>query len=340
MKEELIISGRNIPNIDPHLHIWHWQIPIYLFLGGLAAGLLFFAALFYIRGKNEQWHTAVKIGPLFVPFALILGLFALFLDLKHKMFFWQLYTTIRLQSPMSWGAWTLMAITPMSFIWIASYLKELYPNVWTGTKWLDKSLGLIIKPLNNDNNTLNWRWRWDFLEKFELFIQKYRREFAWVMIFMAVILGVYTGILLSAFNARPLWNTSVLGLLFLVSGLSTAAALIMSISKNPEEKKLFSRIDIILIIIELFLIAHMFMGFLASTEVQINSAELFLGGEFTIVFWVFVVGLGLVVPLLLELLEWLGFHVPVLVPAVLIIGGGLLFRFVMVEAGQLTRFLY
>ena len=40
MKEELFVSGRNIPNIDPYLNIWHWQIPLYLFLGGLAAGIL------------------------------------------------------------------------------------------------------------------------------------------------------------------------------------------------------------------------------------------------------------------------------------------------------------
>ena len=59
-----------------------------------------------------------------------LNLVALFLDLKHKMYFWQLYTTIRLQSPMSWGAWVLMLITPLSFVWVASYLKEIVPG-WT-----------------------------------------------------------------------------------------------------------------------------------------------------------------------------------------------------------------
>ena len=48
MKEELFVSGRNIPNIDPYLNIWHWQIPIYLFLGGLAAGILFLAGVTFI----------------------------------------------------------------------------------------------------------------------------------------------------------------------------------------------------------------------------------------------------------------------------------------------------
>ena len=42
MREEIIVSGRNNYLIDPHLHIWHWQIPLYLFLGGLVAGLMLF----------------------------------------------------------------------------------------------------------------------------------------------------------------------------------------------------------------------------------------------------------------------------------------------------------
>jgi len=57
-------------------------------------------------------------------------------------------------------------------------------------------------------------------------------------------------------------------------------------------------------------------------------------------FFGFVVILGLIVPLIIELIELIGFKVPVAVPALLILIGGLIFRFVMVEAGQLTRFLY
>ena len=87
MKEELIISGRMNPKIDPILHIWSWEIPLYLFLGGLAAGILFFAALYTILGKEKKYKATVSIAPLITPFLLILGLFALFLDLNHKSFF-------------------------------------------------------------------------------------------------------------------------------------------------------------------------------------------------------------------------------------------------------------
>jgi len=313
MREELIISGRLNPNIDPYLNIWHWHIPVYLFLGGLAAGILFFAALYTILGKEEEMPTAVKWATFLVPISLVLGLLALFLDLKHQIYFWRLYTTVRLESPMSWGAWALMIITPLSIVWVASYIKEVVPG---------------------------WKWKYAILDKIEGWIISYRKGIAWLMIILAVILGIYTGILLSAFNARPLWNTSILGPLFLVSGMSTGAAVIMWMSKDHHERRIMSRIDLLLIVIELFFITHMLMGFMASSSVQISAAELFLGGEFTVSFWVFVIILGLIFPAILEILELRGFKIPVAIPALLILMGGLVFRIIMVEAGQITRYLY
>jgi putative effector of murein hydrolase LrgA (UPF0299 family) len=57
-------------------------------------------------------------------------------------------------------------------------------------------------------------------------------------------------------------------------------------------------------------------------------------------FFGFVIILGLLVPASIELMEILGKKVPAAVPAMLILLGGLIFRFVMVEAGQITRYLY
>ena len=313
MKEELITSGRMNYKVDPNLHIWGWEIPTYLFFGGLAAGILFFAALYYLRGKENMYQSAVKWVPMFVPFFLVIGLGALFLDLHHKPYFWRLYTTIKLQSPMSWGAWTLMVVTPLSIVWSASYVREVFP------KW-------------------DWRFKWIFsVEKF--FIEN-RTSLAWAMIVFAVILGIYTGILLSAFNARPLWNTSILGPLFLVSGMSAGAALIMMLTKDPAERKRFSQIDLLLIAIELALVVHMFMGFRASSQVQIEAAELFLGGPYTLPFWIFVVFLGMVVPAMLEFWELKGKHIPAYIPAILIIFGNIMLRFIIVYAGQASRYLY
>jgi len=313
MQEEIFISGRNIPHIDPVLEVWHFPISLYLFLGGMAAGIIFFASLFTIMRKEKEVPTAVKGAMIVAVVAISVGLIALMYDLTHILYVWQLYMTIRLESPMSWGAWVLLIVSVLSFLWVFSYSTEMFPK---------------------------WDWKFEFLKKFQAYLIENRRTMAMILLPLSVILGIYTGILLSAFNARPLWNNAILGPLFLTSGLSTGAAAIILFSKNHFEKTLFTKIDLALIILELGLIIHMFMGMYAGSAVQLEALDILMGGEFTVMFFVFVVILGLIFPAMLEGVELMGFKVPSIVPALLILMGGLIFRMVMVEAGQITRYLY
>jgi formate-dependent nitrite reductase membrane component NrfD len=186
----------------------------------------------------------------------------------------------------------------------------------------------------------NWDWKYNWIKDILTKFIEIRKQVAWLIIFLSIILGMYTGILLSAFNARPFWNTAILGPLFLTSGLSAGAAFIILLSKSKKEKHLFIKIDFMLIITELFLIVHMFMGFLAGTKVHIEAANLFLGGPFTVQFWVFVVGLGLIVPIFLEILELKNKPIPAYLSAILVLYGSIMLRFIVVEAGQASRWLY
>lgn len=309
MRELTITSGREMAHIDPYLSIWGWEIPLYLFIGGLVSGVLFFAALYFIRGKEAEMPTVVRFTPLLAPLLLAIGLWALFLDLEYKLHVFRFYTNIRLQSPMSWGSWTLAVIFPLSILWAAIHLNKVFPN---------------------------WRWPFRWLENAVAFLKQYSRPLAWAMLIYALLLGMYTGILLSAFNARPFWNTSILGPLFLVSGFSTGAALNLLFSRSEPERHLLTRIDVMAIGVEIFLIIHLFMGLLASTEVQIQAANLFLGGPYTAPFWVFVVGMGLLFPGLVEILELRGKIAATRIPALFVLFGGLVLRFIIVEAGQVS----
>lgn len=316
MNEEVFISGRNIPHIDPHLSLWEFPISLYLFLGGLSAGILLFSAILHLINKEDEFKGAAKWAPIIVPFALAFGLLALIYDLGNPFYSWRLYTTIRIESPMSWGAWVLLIVTPMSILWVMTYLRELFP---------------VIK---------YEKYKMSFLYKVEELAIKYKKYMALALLPLTVIVGIYTGILLSAFNARPLWNNAILGPLFFVSGLSTAAATVILFAKSAHERHWFSKIDILLIVIEIGLIIHLIMGYYAGTEMQIEAVKILVGGDFTTMFFGFLVVLGLLVPLILEVFELAGFKVPVVIPAILILIGGLVFRVLMVEAGQITRILY
>ena len=330
MKEYLIVSGRDIDILYPHLNVWGFGIPLYLFIGGLAAGILIFATLFYLMGKDKEFPVTVKIATMVPPLIIALGLLFLIGDLRHKPFFWQLLTHFRLQSPMNWGAWTLTIVFILSLLWPLSFIDDMieYFQQHNRKKWANAFIWIkgIIDKVKIFRVIVDW-------------FTKNRKAFAIITMIFSIILGIYTGILLSTMNARPLWNTPILGLLFLTSGISTATVTIMWITDNEIERKLFTKIDFYTIILEMYLIFQLFFNMIQGPEIQVKTAQLFFGGEFTAIFWALFVMLGLVVPWILEILELKGWHVPVAVPAFLILYGGLVFRYIMVYAGEISSFL-
>jgi protein NrfD len=311
MQEELLVTARDNALIDPSLHIWTWEVAMYLFMGGLTAGVMVFAAVMTLLNKDDEAPFASTRLAVLAPVLLSLGMTTLFLDLEHKLFVYRFYTAFQITSPMSWGAWILLIIYPISILQIISTLRSGYPAV---TVFSDRvALGSLIT---------DW-------------CETYRREIALVAIPFAVALGIYTGILLSAFGARPFWNSGVLGPLFLISGLSTAAALVALIARQHSEKKLFTRIDLVLIIAELALVALFLINMATGSGQQIEALQSIMGGSYTLIFWVLFVGVGLLIPLLLELLEirGIGKSLAILAPVLVLLGGYVL-RQVMLDVGQ------
>jgi formate-dependent nitrite reductase membrane component NrfD len=156
---------------------------------------------------------------------------------------------------------------------------------------------------------------------------------------LGAMLGIYTGVLLSSLGARPLWNSSLLGPLFLVSGLSTAAAFVHLIAKDPYERVLLAKADNGFLVTELFFIILFITGLLSSTEVHVESARLLFNGTFAPVFLVFVVCLGIVIPLLIQSLAVSHRirHVPA--APIMVIAGGFVLRLVIVYAGQASHWV-
>jgi formate-dependent nitrite reductase membrane component NrfD len=53
-----------------------------------------------------------------------------------------------------------------------------------------------------------------------------------------------------------------------------------------------------------------------------------------------VVLLGMIIPAILDILELKGYHVPALIPMILVLFGSLMLRFLIAYAGQASRYLY
>jgi len=260
MLEEVLITARFNEKIDPMLGIWTWEVAVYLFLGGITAGILFFVALVHLLGREEQLpFTAFKL-PLLAPIVLSIGMTTLFLDLEHKLYVFRFYTTLQPLSPMSWGSWVLVLVYPLSIVLITATLRRGYPNLCATLERLP-----LVRPLLDIS-------------------EDYRRPIAFITIPIAIALGIYTGILLSTFGARPFWNSAILGPLFLVSGLSAAAAMIILGARESMERKLFAHTDAWLIAVELLLVGLLIIGLASGSGAQLHALELILSGPYALVF--------------------------------------------------------
>jgi formate-dependent nitrite reductase membrane component NrfD len=296
--------------VDPQLHVWGWEIPVYLFLGGMAAGVMFLSSLLHARAGERS--RAARWLPLLAPLLVSAGMVALFLDLGHKPFVWRFYLAFRWTSPMSWGAWILVVVYPVSVLFGLASLGD------EDTAFLARRVPILGGVLPS--------WR--------AFALRHARGLRIANLVTGVGLGGYTGILLSTLGARAPWGSALLGPLFLVSGISSGAALAMLLRVAPEERSFLARADVHAMWLEIALILLFLVGLATGSAAGRAGADLVLGGPYTAPFWALVVIAGLVVPSAMELLERRR-HLPATVVApALVLVGGLALRWILVAAGQ------
>src|SRR5512138_635968 len=216
--------------VDPQLHVWGWEIPVYLFIGGLAAGAMILTALLAARPERSR---VARWLPFAAPILVSIGMGALFLDLANKLHVLRFYLAFRWTSPMSWGAWILLVVYPVTILQGLAALTD------DQVAWLAARAGPLAGAVRAGR---------------ALALPRERALRTWA-IATGIGLGVYTGVLLSTLGARALWGSALLGPLFLVSGLSTGAALLMLFGVTPEERLFLARWDLLAMGLEVVLLA-------------------------------------------------------------------------------------
>lgn len=300
------------PVLNTQLHLWGWHVAVYLFLGGLAAGLLVFAGWAYLAGRRREYYPAVRVATLWAPPVIAAGLLFLWLDLGSKWNPFSLYLTFKPLSPMSWGAWILLAVL------VTSVLAAL-PLLPARGLWADRRFGPLLDRVR--------RWAGPRM-----------RGLAWANVVLGLALGLYTGILLGTMMARPALNSPLLGPLFLVSGGSTAAALLLMLVPGGPWGRLLTRAEVAVHVLKLVLLGLYLVGLATSTAYAQAAAATLTGGAWAWVFWPLVVVAGALVPLGIALAEVITHRVTrtlAMLSSVLVLVGGLALRVVLVYAGQM-----
>ncbi len=273
----------------------------------------------WLRPRAER-SRAASLVPWSAPVLLSVGMLFLWLDLENKLNVFRFYFAFEPAAPMSWGSWILVAIYPVSI----------------GLAWAATPADLRSGLLARLPAWLPWQ---DRLGRLGRWVVDRTRGFAVASVVSGAALGIYTGVLLGTMAARPLWNSAVLGPLFLVSGLSTGAAFMLLYRLEDDERRLLGRVDMGLILVELVVVGLWLTGLASGGAASQQAAALFLGGPYTAAFWTLVIALGLVAPLAAEWLEQRHGAVPGRAGALLVLAGGLALRWIIVYAGQHSAML-
>ncbi len=293
---------------------WGLLIVLYLFFGGLSAGLLALSAsvtLLRAQGLERVARTAAWIA----PWPVLAGTALLVLDLGQPFYFWKLLVAFEPRSPMWLGTWLLTLFSIVSL----AYACLLAPP--------------MLQVFSPDD------------------VARWRRRLALAGLPLAVGVGIYTGVLLGVLVSRPLWNTPLLAQLFLISALSSAAALLLALfgrRATDEERRVLFVSDVALILLEIAAIGWMLVAAGTSTASAGAAVALLTRGFYGWVFWIGVVGIGLVLPLAFEVAEllasdqlsrrpWLS-RTAAITP-LLVLTGGFTLRWVIVFAGQASHLL-
>jgi len=304
----------------------NWGLPVilYLFLAGLGAGAVTVSGSVLLRkgGFGASRFAIARCGALIGPLPVMLGTFLIVFELGQPFRALNLFKVINL-SPMSIGTWLLATFIVLSLLYALTFLPG------------SAKPGDRLSPI--------------------------RKTLAWICVPFGIGVAIYTGVLLGAMPARPFWNSPILAGLFVFSALSTgtAAIILMGVfnrrtSSDPAVKADYENSSYLLVasdalllggelvIIFLFLMfAHLTIG-----DVRHAVSTVLPGGQLAPAFWGLVIGLGLLVPFVIELAQiapkmlygkaFKTILVAEIAAPVAILIGGFALRYIIVVAGQIT----
>ena len=313
--------------------VWHGPIALYLFLLGLSAGAAMLGLILkrWVIDEPAWQNGFIRAIAIIAPIGIVVSLGILIMHLTKPLSFWKLMFNYNLSSVMAIGVMLFQLYTAVLFVWLALIfqkpLEDWLEQFWHGKlRWAKKLFSAVM----------------NFIARFELSLEL-------ILGLIAIALGVYTGFLLSALKTYPMLNNPWLPLLFLFSGVSSGVAgtLLLGVTAFKEATDSpvvhwVHKFERPIIFGEL-LVLGIFFGWLivSGGRAEVAAIAAIGGGFWAAVFWIGVVGIGLLTPLAMQTLtparvqHSMAFVVSLTCASLL---GVLALRYFMLYAGQMTVF--
>ncbi|KMK84213.1 cytochrome c nitrite reductase subunit NrfD [Pectobacterium brasiliense] len=308
--------------------VWDWPIAVYLLLVGISAGMVSLSMLLrhYVPSEYRGSNRVIKATAIVAPLAVILGLVILIFHLTRPLTFWYLMVFYNPTSIMSLGVMLFQVYFVVMLLWIIT----LYHDGWLTqleTVWHRPALAARARKLTTT-------------------IVKRAAVIENLLLVLAILLGCYTGFLLSALKSFPLLNNAVLPVLFLVSGTTSGIAVMLlasawgrNTSGHSRSLHFIHRVETPVVYAELFLLFAFFIGLLLGGGQKVVAAQTALSGFWGGVFWIGIIGIGIVIPFIANQVRKPSVHSgkgQLMTLAAMSLFGVFLLRLFVLYAGQMT----
>lgn len=252
-------------------HVWGWYIVVYLFLAGAGAGAFVAAVCSDLLAPG--WSKAVaKTGSLVSGPMVLIGTICLVLDLEAGLWepWRQIYLVSNPTSMITWGVIILSAFIPVALLYAAA-----------------KNDISFIGPI----------------------AAKYTKPLAVIGTIFALGTAAYTGVLIAVVNGVPFWNSPLMPVLFLVSAMSTGiSAVVLGVAlwgKPMGPMVNVAGAHMVFVAVEIVVLMLFVFMSLTRSEAAAASAGILLSGSLSPYFWGLVVLVGLALPLVVSVVEFI-----------------------------------
>jgi formate-dependent nitrite reductase membrane component NrfD len=275
---------------------WGWPVALELFLTGLGGGIMIVSAaadLFF--GTGNLFLPASFAATVLVA----IGAGLLIFELGRPFQFHRVFS--REKAIMTVGAYMLSLLIGVSFVYGTFMFSFLPWYPLEGLRQLVAVIGLLLG--------------------------------------MSVV--IYTGVLPASMKARPFWHGPALPVLFMVSAISNGIAVqylvvhaLASGNNAAVAEGLLSAANIVLLVLGLIVLFIYVLTMRASAAPPAaEAANAWLKGRQKLAFWVGLVGIGMVVPLVLYAV---GINITWILASVGVLIGGIFLRFLIIYTGDRT----
>ncbi|MHC4239876.1 MAG: NrfD/PsrC family molybdoenzyme membrane anchor subunit, partial [Planctomycetota bacterium] len=210
---------------------------------------------------KKEFKPLAKTAALVAPITLAIGMLILLIDLGKPFRAWRLYLSFNPRSAIWWGTW---------FLGIFFLLSLVY--AWLLTKGEDEKA----------------------------------KKYAYLGLPFGFLVAVYTAIILAQSPGTALWRhvIAILPWLFLIGGAISGIALVILVSAGRADGALLAKLGrflVCLVLLELVIIFTDVVILLNGDITAVESAKSFLVGDFSFLFWVLEIIVGVLIPVVILL---------------------------------------